>query len=216
VVIGDTRLGVCLGAVGVIGRGGGCGHQDATALSSESNGSVSSYTKSETIHGAVDTVRPMLVRVAALGLTLAVTGSASAAAPRSPCRLATTGDVRAAFGGSVGAGKLDNSIPGAPTCRFSIKHSNLGLSGTAVVFITPGQSAATFRLAKKEIPGAVSVSGVGAAAFYNPHTNAVELLKGNTVASAQGIFLNPGGRGPNPAKIKADVIALAKSVAKHV
>jgi hypothetical protein len=158
----------------------------------------------------------MLVRVAPLTVALlALTGSASAAGPPSPCKLATTADVRAAFGGSVGAGKLDSSLPSAPTCRFSVKHSNLGLSGTAVVFITPGQSAATFKIARKEVPGAVSVSGVGTAAFYNPHTTAVELLRGNTVASAQGIFLNPGGPGPNPAKIKADVIVLAKAVAKH-
>jgi len=146
--------------------------------------------------------------VAALALTVA--------APASPCKLATTVQVKAAFGGTVGAGKVDNSIPGAPTCHFSVKHSNLGFSGEAVVFITPGQSAATFKLAKKEVPGAVSVGGVGTAAFYNPHTTAVELLKGNTVASAQAIFLNPGGPQPNAAKVKADVIVLAKAVAKHL
>ncbi len=159
----------------------------------------------------------MLVRVTALSVgLLAVTGSASGAAPPSACKLATTAEVRAAFGGSVSAGKIDNSIPSAPTCRFSVKHSNVGLSGLAVVFITPGQSAATFKIAKKLVPGAVSVSGVGTAAFYDPHTTAVELLRGNTVASAQGIFFNPGGPGPNPAKIKADVILLAKAVAKHL
>ena len=79
------------------------------------------------------------------------------------------------------------------------------------MFITPGQTAATYKLAKKYVPGAVTVKGVGTAAFYNPHTTSVELLKGNTVASAQGVFL-----GANAAKIKADVIALAKSVAKHI
>jgi len=57
---------------------------------------------------------------------------------------------------------------------------------------------------------------VGTAAFYNPHTTAVELLQGKVVASAQAIFLNPGGPQVSVAKLKADVIALAKSVAKHV
>lgn len=144
-----------------------------------------------------------------------MTGVASAAPP-APCSLATTADVKAAFGGAVGAGKVDTSLPGAPTCTFSVKHSNLGLSGTAVVFITPGQSAATYKVAKKYVPGAVSVSGVGTAAFYNPHTTSIELLKGNTVASAQGIFLNPGGPEPNAVKIKADVTVLAKAVARHL
>ena len=122
-------------------------------------------------------------------------------------------EVKAAFGGTVGAGKIDNSIPGAPTCHFSIKGSNLGMSGNAVVFITPGQTKATFAIAKKIVPGAVTVSGVGNGAFYNPHTTAVELIKGGTVASAVRL---PGGPQVSAVKIKADVIVLAKSVAKHI
>jgi hypothetical protein len=62
----------------------------------------------------------------------------------------------------------------------------------------------------------VTVTGVGTAAFYNPHTMSVELLKGNVVASAQGVFYNAAGPQANAAKIKADVIALAKAVAKHI
>jgi hypothetical protein len=142
-------------------------------------------------------------------------GSASAATP-SPCKLATSAEVKSAFGGTVSAGKVDNSIPGAPTCKFHVKHSNLGIDGDAIVFITPGQSAATYKIARKEVPGAVTVSGVGNAAFYNPHTTSIELLKGNTVASAQGVFVNFGGPSVNGTKIKADVVVLAKAVAKHV
>jgi hypothetical protein len=160
----------------------------------------------------------VLVRIF-LTVTVAATigaNAVSAAAPSSPCKLATRAEVKAAFGGTVAAGKIDNSLPGAPTCHYGVKNSNLGFSGSAVVFITPGQNAQTFKIARKVVPGAVTVSGVGNAAFYNPHTTAVELLKGNVVASAQAIFLNPGGRQPNAAKIKADVIVLAKAVAKHI
>ena len=138
------------------------------------------------------------------------------ATPASPCALVASAEVRVAFGGTVGAGRIDNSLPGAPSCHFTVKKSNLGLDGEAVVFITPEQSAATFKLAKKEVPGAVSVSGVGTAAFYNPHTSAIELLKGKAVASAQAVFLNPGGAQPNPTKLKADVVVLARAVAKHL
>jgi len=134
----------------------------------------------------------------------------------SPCRLVTVAEVKAAFGGTVGPGRVDTSLPSAPTCHFAVTASNLGQSGEAVVFITPGQTPATFALAKKLVPGAVAVSGVGTAAFYNPHTTSVELLEGGVVASAQAIFLNPGGPQPDPAKAKADTIALAKAVAKHV
>lgn len=154
----------------------------------------------------------MLVRVGGLMAALfCVVGAANAASPASPCKLATTAQVKAAFGGTVAAGKVDTSLPSAPTCHFKVTHSNLGVSGEAVVFITPGQSASTFKLAKKYVPGAVTVTGVGTAAFYNPHTTSIELLKGTTVASAQGIFF-----GANAAKVKADVIVLAKAVAKHL
>jgi type IV secretory pathway protease TraF len=145
--------------------------------------------------------------VAGVVLALALAGTA----PTSPCKLATVAQVKAAFGGTVAAGKVDNSLPSAPTCHFKVTHSNLGVSGDAIVFVTPGQSAATYKIAKKYVPGAVTVTGVGTAAFYNPHTTSVELLKGNTVASAQGVFF-----GANAAKIKADVIALAKAVASHI
>jgi len=150
---------------------------------------------------------------------LAITAGA-AAAPRttaaSPCKLTTRANVKAAFGGRVGPGRVDSTLPGVPTCHFTVAHSNLGIDGAAVVFITPGQTPATFALAKKIIPGVVTVRGVGTAAFYNPHTTSIELLKGKVVASAQGIFINPGGPPVNAAKVKADVIVLAKSVARHL
>jgi hypothetical protein len=162
-------------------------------------------------------VKLRLASLAAAALVAATIAPAGLAAKSpSPCKLATKAQVKAAFGGSVGGGKVDNSIPGAPTCRYSVKKSNLGISGTAVLFITPGQTAATFAVAKKFVPGTVSVPGVGDGAFYNPQTTSVELLKGATVASAQAIFLNPGGPRVSAVKIKADVIALAKAVAANL
>jgi hypothetical protein len=157
----------------------------------------------------------MLVRAVGLILALSFVGAANAGAPPSPCKLATTAQVKAAFGGTVGAGRIDNSI-GVPSCHFAVKHSNLGVSGEAIVFITPGQSAATFKLAKKEVPGAVTVSGIGNGAFYAANTGSIEMLKGNTVASAQGVFLDSNAHPITSAKMKADVIVLAKAVLKHL
>src|SRR2546428_1633296 len=88
-------------------------------------------------------------------LVVALSASASNAAGRgvqSPCRLAAPAEVKAAFGGKVGAGTVDTSIPGAPVCRYGVNASNLGLSGTAVVFGTPGQTPAPSPLAKKPGP----------------------------------------------------------------
>ena len=156
-----------------------------------------------------------MIRGAGLLLALVFVATAQAAAPSNPCKLATVAQVKAAFGGTVSPGKVDNTLPGG-TCKFHVKKSNLGIDGDAIVFVTPGQSAATYKIAAKEVPGAVKVTGVGDAAFYNPHTTSVELLKGNTVASAQGVFVNFGGPSVSAAKIKADVIVLAKAVAKHL
>jgi hypothetical protein len=152
----------------------------------------------------------------AAAMIAAGTSVALGAQAVSPCTLTSRADVKTAFGGRVGPGRVDNVLPGAPTCHFAVTGSNLGPNGEAVVFVTPGQTPATFALAKKVIPGVVTVKGVGSAAFSNPHTTSVELLKGKVVASAQGIFLNPGGPPVNAAKVKADVIKLAKSVARRL
>jgi hypothetical protein len=154
--------------------------------------------------------------VAIVAGVLAGQSSASRPTVLTPCKLASSGQVKAAFGGKIGAGKLESTIPGAPTCEFAVKGSNLGMNGSAIVFITPGQSRATFALAKTLVPGAVTVSGVGDGAFYNPRTTTVELIKGTTVANAQAVFLNPGGPAVSAAKVEADAILLAKAVAKHL
>jgi hypothetical protein len=155
-----------------------------------------------------------VIRKAGLVVALAVVlaAPARAAGPPSPCKLVTVAEVKAAFGGAVAGGKIDTSLPSAPQCIFQVKHSNLGVDGEAIVFVTPGQSSLTFKIAKKTVPGAVGVNGIATSAFYNPHTEAIELLKGNTVASAQGVFFGAS----NAAKIKADVIVLAKAVARHL
>lgn len=148
-------------------------------------------------------------------IALAFAGSAHAGAPASPCSLVTVAQVKAAFGGTVSPGKVDSST-GVPVCRFKVRHSNLGASGDAIVFVTPGQSPATFKIAKKGVPGAVGVSGIANGAFYVANTGSIELLKGTTVANAQGVFLDADAHPITSAKMKADVILLAKAVAKHL
>jgi hypothetical protein len=154
-------------------------------------------------------MRAALVVLVVSGIAAAASGLAAAAAP-APCKLATTAQVRAAFGGSIGAGKVDSSV-GDPMCRFAVSGSNLGQSGTVIVFPSPEQTAAMFAIAKRSVPGAVPVAGVGNGAFYNPHTSSIELIKGKTVATVQGLFL-----GASAAKVKADVIALARTVGKNL
>lgn len=156
-----------------------------------------------------------MLRGAGLLLLALVVAASAQAAPSNPCKLATVAQVKAAFGGTVSAGKLDNST-GVPACHFTVKHSNLGVSGEAIVFVTPGQSAATFKIAKKEVPGAVNVPGIGNGAFYSANTGSIEMLKGSTVANAQGVFLDSDAHPITTAKIKSDVIKLAKAVVKNL
>lgn len=152
---------------------------------------------------------------APVALALVFAGSAQAGAPSSPCGLATVAQVKAAFGGTVSAGKIDNSL-GVPSCHFKVKHSNVGASGEVVLFITPGQTPTTFKIAKKEVPGAVSVPGIGNGAFYVANTGSIEMIKGNTVANVQGVFLDADAHPITSAKLKADVTALSKVVVKHL
>jgi hypothetical protein len=150
-----------------------------------------------------------------VAVVLVFAGSAHAGAPASPCSLTTVAQVKSAFGGAVSAGKLDTST-GVPACHFTVKHANVGASGEAIVFLTPGQSAATFKSAKKEVPGAVSVAGIGNGAFYVANTGSIEMLKGDTVANVQGVFLDNDAHPITTAKMKTDVIVFAKAVLKHL
>ena len=154
--------------------------------------------------------------ILAAGLAPAAGSGAAAAGATSPCTLVTAAQVKAAFGGTVAAGEIDNSIPGQATCHFAVKGSNLGANGDTIVFLTPNQTPALFALAKREVPGAVTVPGLGDGAFYNAHTTAIELIVGGTVADAQAVFFTAQGTHVTSGKVKADVIALARAVAKHL
>jgi len=131
---------------------------------------------------------------------------------RNPCSLTTPQAVAAAFGGTVATGTVDSSAVPDPTCNFSVTGSNLGPDGLVVVFLTPEQTPDTFRAAKGALLDAAPVPGVGDDAFYNPRSTSVEFLKGSTVGTVQAVFGAFGGPPVDPAKVKADTVALAKSV----
>jgi hypothetical protein len=75
---------------------------------------------------------------------------------------------------------------------------------------------ADFRDRQEDDPGRRVRLGRRQGRVLQPTHHVNRALEGNVVASAQGIFLNPGGPQPNAAKIKADVIVLAKAVARHI
>src|SRR5205085_11882831 len=109
----------------------------AAAAAHQRSATIDAARSPPTFRTAEEYAARVRVRGAVLGMAFAAV-AAPAHASSSPCSLATVAQVEAAFGGSVGAGKVDNSLPGAPTCHFQVKGSSLGVAGEAVVFITPG------------------------------------------------------------------------------
>ena len=126
-----------------------------------------------------------------------------------PCALTTSSAVAAAFGGTVASGKVVPFAAGK-ACWYQVTASNLGVSGHIMVTPLTSQNAQTFAVAKK-LPGEVDIAGVGDDAIYLAATTTMEILKGDTVVNAQPLFISGGPvRG---AKVKADTIALARSIA---
>jgi len=132
---------------------------------------------------------------------------------RNPCSLTTPQAVAAAFGGTVATGTVDSSAVPDPTCNFAVTRSNLGPDGLVVVFLSPEQTADTFKTARGALRDAVPAPGVGDDAFYNPRSTSVELLKGSTVGTVQAVFGRFGGPPVDPARVQADTVALARAVA---
>jgi Protein of unknown function (DUF3558) len=127
-----------------------------------------------------------------------------------PCALTTPSAVAAAFGGTVAAGKVVPDVVGK-ACWYQVTASNLGVSGHILITPLASLDAQTFAEAKK-LPGEVDVPGVGDDAIYLAATATMEILKGNTVVNAQPLF-SSGGQPVSGAKVKADTIALARSIA---
>jgi hypothetical protein len=127
-----------------------------------------------------------------------------------PCVLTTPSAVAAAFGGTVATGKVVPDVVGQ-ACWYQVTASNLGVSGHILVTPLTSLDAQTFASAKK-LPGEVNVPGVGDGAIYLPATTTMEILKGDRVVNAQPLF-SSGGQPVTGAKVKADTIALARSIA---
>jgi hypothetical protein len=126
-----------------------------------------------------------------------------------PCALTSPSAVAAAFGGTVASGKVVPDVVGK-ACWYQVTASNLGVSGHILVTPLTSQDAQTFAVAKK-LPGEVDIPGVGDDAIYLAATTTMEILKGDTVVDTQPLFISGGP--VSGAKVKADTIALARSIA---
>jgi hypothetical protein len=97
-----------------------------------------------------------------------------------------------------------------------VKGSNLGADGGIQVADMVIWKAPNYQVAKQTglTGGDVDVTGVGDDAYYDPTTTGLVSHKGDTVYFVLAQFKAPVGVVLDAARMKADVVALAKSVAR--
>lgn len=104
---------------------------------------------------------------------------------------------------------------GNPACTYSVKASNLGVDGAVQIAHMAIWKAPNYEVAKATglTSGDVVVPGVGDDAYYDPNNTGIVFHKGDTVYFVLAQFKAPVGVVLDAAKMKADVVALAKAVA---
>jgi hypothetical protein len=133
------------------------------------------------------------------------------------CANVPTSTVTASFGGSATLVQAGPFL-GNPACTYSVKGSNLGADGVAQIAHMVIWKAQNYRTAKDTglASGDVDVTGVGDDAYYDPNNTGIVFHKGDTVYFVLVQFKAPVGVVLDAAKMKGDVIALAKTVAATI
>ena len=130
------------------------------------------------------------------------------------CAVVPSSTVTASFGGSVTAAQ-PAAFLGNPSCTYSVKASNLGVDGGIQVADMVIWKAQNYQVAKQTglTGGDVDVTGVGDDAYYDPTSTGLVFHKGDTVYFVLAAFKAPVGVVLDAARMKADVVALAKTIA---
>ncbi|MEA2588830.1 MAG: hypothetical protein QOH66_1757 [Actinomycetota bacterium] len=130
------------------------------------------------------------------------------------CANVPTSTVTASFGGSASVAQAGPFL-GNPACIYAVRGSNLGVDGVVQIAHMVIWKAPNYEVAKATglTGGDVVVTGVGDDAYYDPNSTGIVFHKGDTVYFVLAQFKAPVGVVLDAAKMKADVIALAKAVA---
>ena len=142
------------------------------------------------------------------------TAAPSLSAGSDLCAVVPSSTVTASFGGSVTAAQ-PAAFLGNPSCTYSVKASNLGVDGGIQVADMVIWKAPNYQVAKQTglTGGDVDVTGVGDDAYYDPNNTGLVFHKGDTVYFVLAQFKAPVGVVLDAARMKADVVALARTVA---
>lgn len=123
------------------------------------------------------------------------------------CRITSAAAVGAAYGGRVGAESGTTTGVGNPICRFTMSRSNVGRPGMVTVSLSTAESVAVFR---RSVRHQSAVHGVCESAYYANAT--LRFRQGHTTGAISASLRTPGSRQPAPQRLRADAIALAKSM----
>ena len=159
---------------------------------------------------------PRSAAAASPSRSAAVTSTAapSLSAGSDLCALIPSSTVTASFGGSVTTAQPVVFL-GNPSCTYSVKASNLGVAGGVQIADMVIWKAQNYQVAKETglTGGDIVVAGVGDDAYYDPTSTGLVFHKGDTVYFVLAQFKAPVGVVLDAARMKADVIALARAVA---
>jgi hypothetical protein len=146
-----------------------------------------------------------VVTTAADSTPVAATDAVAPSGAVDPCKIVTTDDVAAAFGGTVAAGVINPDNEG---CDYEITgQTNTGDSGILTqVSIEFGGDFSPYERTKVVFPDAVKIDGLGHDATYLEFGNQLHIDVGGQDVVISGLF--PGDK----AAVQAEVVAFGKVV----
>ncbi|SOD70280.1 hypothetical protein SAMN05892883_4422 [Jatrophihabitans sp. GAS493] len=222
------RIGAALlGAAALTFSLSACGHDSGKSASASTPATGSAPTAAGATSGTAATRPPGTAATSAP--TAAPTASATpSTAPSSllpgaegqtaasgpNCRIASTSDVKTAFGAVVTKSVATTSGIGSPLCIFTLTSSNAKAGGSVTMSLATTTPAA-FARAKAAATGAVPVSGVGDDAYLLPTTYVLHARKGNKALSIQATLGSPA-TAERAAQVKNDLIAVTKAAAAQL
>jgi hypothetical protein len=151
---------------------------------------------------------------ATAGISGGVEGTTGPSAP--PCAIAAGTAVAAAYGGTIARSSSATSGTGNVLCQFMMTKSNIGVGGVVFLTMNHAASASSFRDVKSSTSDAQPITGLADDAFYVAKTGVVQFIKGKTLVIVQATLKAPTGPQPNPARLKADSLSLAHSIANQL
>lgn len=133
-------------------------------------------------------------------------------APNQICKIVSAEAVGSAFHARVRSQSSSVGGTGSQLCHFGLAAGNVRAPGTLSIASAQG-SAKSFSSGKAGTKDAQSVPGVGDDAYYAPSRTTIAVRGGNSVVVIEAAMGAPGAPRPDAARLKADLVTLARVIA---